>query len=54
MRENANPFERLGRLLGDVSFSRQLRLVAEQEALRSIMMKPDKIIEVRKDRGLTL
>ncbi len=54
MRENASPFERLGRLLGDASFSRQLRLVAEQEALRSIMMKLNKIIEVHEDRELPL
>ena len=52
VRENASPFERLGRLLGDMSFSRQLRLVAEQEALRSIMARLNRIVEVHEDRDL--
>lgn len=34
--KSTNPFEKLGKLLGDISFSRKLRLAAEQEALRSI------------------
>jgi len=36
VRKEYDPFEKLGRLLGDLSFNRSLRLVAEEEALREI------------------
>ena len=32
----ANPFEKLAKLLGNISFDRRLRVEAEREALRSV------------------
>ncbi|ABM80529.1 AbrB/MazE/SpoVT family DNA-binding domain-containing protein [Hyperthermus butylicus] len=40
--KSMNPFEKLSRLLGNISFDRHLRIEAEREALRSTRERLDK------------
>ena len=43
--KSMNPFERLGKLLGDISFDRQLRIEAEEEALKDISRRMDRRVK---------
>ena len=49
--KSTNPFEKLGRLLGDISFDRQLCIEAEREALRSIMERLDNHVKEMSPRN---
>ena len=40
--KSVNPFERLGKLLGEISFDRRLRIEAEEEALKDISRRMDR------------